>query len=289
MFAQEYEHHEVLVVNDGSPDTAALEAAIAAYRERIVYIEQPNGGPSAARNAGIMRARGAYVAFLDGDDQWFPDCLADQVARATSDPSLAAVYGDALIIGESADAGRSLMDLSPSVGEADFLNLLTERCVIPTSCAMVRRDACIAAGMFDPALRRSEDFDLWLRIAHAGGRFSYTRKQLGRYRRHETSASSDLFAMADAAVAVFDKIERLLPLTDEERSAVVTARSRHHAVKNFLHGKRAFAEGDFETARRELAEANTVMRSLKLTMVVRMLGVAPALLWRIYGLTAGRR
>jgi GT2 family glycosyltransferase len=211
------------------------------------------------------------------------------VARATADDSLAAVYGDARIIGESPEAGRSLMSLSPSEGEADFLGLLTQRCVIPTSCAMVRRDACVAAGMFDPALRRSEDFDLWLRIAHRGGRFAYTRKLLGLYRRHDTGASSDLFAMADAVLAVFDKIERELPLSAEERSAVVTARSRQHALKNFLEGKRAFVEGDFPTARRALAEANRQMRSLKLTMVVQLLGVAPMLLARLYGFTAGRR
>src|SRR5438105_56138 len=92
-FAQDFTNFEVIVVNDGSPDTAALEAAIAPYRDRINYIVQQNAGPSAARNTGIRQARGEYLAFLDGDDLWLPHYLREQVTRALADRTLAAVYG----------------------------------------------------------------------------------------------------------------------------------------------------------------------------------------------------
>src|SRR4051812_28594915 len=78
VLAQTYRHFEILVVNDGSPDTPVIEAALAPYRDRITYIAQENAGPSAARNAGIERGRGELIAFLDGDDIWLPTCLAEQ-------------------------------------------------------------------------------------------------------------------------------------------------------------------------------------------------------------------
>lgn len=59
VFAQTVPVFEVIVVNDGSPDTEALEAMLAPYRERVVYVVQRNQGPSAARNRGIAEARGS--------------------------------------------------------------------------------------------------------------------------------------------------------------------------------------------------------------------------------------
>ena len=80
VFAQTFRDIEVVVVNDGSPDTPALRAALAPYRDRIVYLEQENGGPSKARNTAIAAARGEWLAFLDGDDLWAPTFLASQLA-----------------------------------------------------------------------------------------------------------------------------------------------------------------------------------------------------------------
>jgi len=58
---------EVIIVNDGSPDTEEFEGAIQPYRERIVYLKQENRGASAARNTGLRAARGELIAFLDAD------------------------------------------------------------------------------------------------------------------------------------------------------------------------------------------------------------------------------
>ncbi len=72
VFAQTYRDFETIVVNDGSPDTAALEAVLRPFADRLVYLRQENRGVSAARNAGIRAAQGRYVAFLDSDDLWEP-------------------------------------------------------------------------------------------------------------------------------------------------------------------------------------------------------------------------
>jgi glycosyltransferase involved in cell wall biosynthesis len=288
VFAQRFRDFEVLVVNDGSPDTDALEKALKPYRDRIVYIARENGGPSAARNTAIRRARGELIAFLDGDDCWLPDCLADHVARMNEDSSVAVVHSDAEVIGSPQYAGVTLRQLNGWDGQVDFLGLIEERCVITTSCSMVRRAVLLDVGLFDEALRRSEDFDLWLRIAHHGGRFDSSSAVLAQYRRNGTGTSSDEEVMADAIIAVLDKCERALTLTPKERQAVALARGRQNAVKQLLEGKRAMAEGDYKRAQRALRAANTVMRSRKLTLVVHGLSLAPSVLARLYHIRTER-
>jgi glycosyltransferase involved in cell wall biosynthesis len=267
VFAQHHRHFEVLVVNDGSPDTPVLEAALGPYRERITYIVQENAGPSAARNAGIERARGELIAFLDADDIWLPQCLSVQVARANANRDAAVFHGDAEVIGDPTAAGMTLRQLNQSGGEASFAAIVTERYTLTTSCTVIRREWWRRMGGFDPALRRSEDFDLWLRIAHAGGRFDGTTRVLARYRRHDQGASADEELMSDAVLAVLDKCERTMQLDEAERAAVQTARERQLAEKRFIEGKRAFLERDYSRARRAIHEANEVMGSRKLALV----------------------
>ena len=282
VYAQHYRNFEVLVVNDGSPDTPALETALAPYRDRITYIVQENAGPSAARNAGIEHARGDLIAFLDGDDIWLPHCLSEQVARATADPDLAVIHADAEVIGDPTVAGMTLRQLNRSGGEASFAAIVTERYTLTTSCAVVRRAWWDRVGRFDPALRRSEDFDLWLRIAHAGGRFDGTTRVLAQYRRHDQGASADLELMADAVLTVLDKCERTLYLDERDRAAVHAARRRQLAEKRFIEGKRAFLEGDYSRARRAIQEANAVIGSRKLALVTLGLRVMPRVLSWLY-------
>src|SRR5437879_7719954 len=93
VFAQSRPPAEVIVVDDGSTDETSER--IAPYRDRLVYIRQPNQGVAQARNTGVRTARGDLLAFLDGDDLWEPEKLARQVAAACAPPDsgLIAVNG----------------------------------------------------------------------------------------------------------------------------------------------------------------------------------------------------
>src|ERR1700730_2251989 len=79
VFAQTFTDFEVIIVNDGSPDTEEFERAIQPYRESICYLKQENRGASGARNTGLRAARGELIAFLDADDLWSPNYLAEQL------------------------------------------------------------------------------------------------------------------------------------------------------------------------------------------------------------------
>jgi len=101
---QSYPKVEIIVINDGSSDTPILKEVITPFLERIVYVEQENRGPSAARNVGILRSRGEYVAFLDSDDFWLPEYLAFQMELFQQSPPPDVVYTDGLIIGDTRPA-----------------------------------------------------------------------------------------------------------------------------------------------------------------------------------------
>jgi glycosyltransferase involved in cell wall biosynthesis len=161
VFAQTFPHHEVIVVNDGSPDTAELETALKPYRTRIQYLVQPNRGAGAARNTGIRASKGRYLAFLDADDRWTPDFLERQLAYLEGHSTCDLVYADALLSGESTLAGRRFMDTAPSEGDVTLLSLVQQRCNIVLSTVVVRRSIVVKAGLFDETLRRGQDFELW--------------------------------------------------------------------------------------------------------------------------------
>jgi glycosyltransferase involved in cell wall biosynthesis len=98
VFAQKYPNWELLLVDDGSTDeaTAIARHYVAQNPQRVRYFEHPghiNRGMSASRNLGIHYSRAQYIAFLDADDVWFPNALAEQVAILESRPEASMVYG----------------------------------------------------------------------------------------------------------------------------------------------------------------------------------------------------
>jgi glycosyltransferase involved in cell wall biosynthesis len=284
VLAQTYASYEIIVVNDGSPDTPALERALSPYRDRIVYLVQENRGISAARNAALSVARGRYVALLDSDDSWEPDYLAVQVAALEAEPTLAAVYPNALIVGDHPHAGRTYMDVCPSNGPVTFEALLTQRCQVFIS-AIIRRTAIERVGGFDPELRSVEDFDLWLRLVAAGERIGYHRRVLVRFLKRRGSLSSDPVWMAEHISIVLDKFAKgryALALSDADRRALEARRKTFRARLEVAYGKRAFFRLDAGKAREHLQRANAVLRSPRLGLVCVLLRLFPGMLLKVY-------
>ena len=282
VFAQTYRHYEVIVVNDGSPDTEALERALAPYRSRITYLVQENRGLAAARNAAIQVARGRYIALLDSDDAWEPDYLASQIAILEGDPTVAAVYPDALIVGDHPHSGRTYMEVCPSRGEPTFRRVLTQECHVFVSL-LVRRDALVQAGLFDPSLRSVEDFDLWLRLLARGERMVYNPRVLVRFLKRRNSLSADPVWMAEHVLTVLDKA-RALNLSPEDRRALDDRRDYFRAHLDLARGKRAFFRLDIEGALAQIEHANMFFKSRKLRLVCALIRRFPGFMLRAYRL-----
>ena len=283
VLAQTFQDYEIIVINDGSPDTDELERVLEPYRERIVYLKQENRGVSAARNAGIRAARGALIAQLDPDDLWEPDFLAFQVAAMHSDPTIDVLYPNGMIFGDTPDTGRECMDICPSEGEVTFESLVTQKCIV-MSFAVARRETLMSAGLYDESLRCSEDFDLWLRIVKGGGRIAYHRRVLVRYRRRRGSHTSNPVWLYGNVLRVLDKAERTMSLTHSERDALSHQRLHCRAMLRLYEGKKAFFDGDAQAAIDGLAEANAFFRSRKTALVVWLLRFAPRSLMKAYSL-----
>jgi glycosyltransferase involved in cell wall biosynthesis len=283
ILAQTFKDYEIILVNDGSPDTEELERALEPYRGQITYLKHENRGPSGARNTGIRAARAPVIAMLDGDDMWEPEFLSVMLDELRRDPSIGVLYSDAAYFGNTHEAGRTFMELHPSSGEITFERLLAQECNVIVS-VVARRELLLRAGLFDERLRSSEDFDLWLRILKAGGRIAYLRRPLLRYRRHGESLSADPVWMCKHILRVLDKSERTLALTDAEGEVLRRQRRRYEAELNFNEGKRAFFAGDTESAIASLSKAYALTPNRKIALALGLLRLAPRALLRAYNL-----
>jgi glycosyltransferase involved in cell wall biosynthesis len=154
---------ECIVVDDGSTDDTAR--TLAAYGEAITVVSQENGGVSAARNAGIDRSRGQYLAFLDSDDWWYPEKLATIRTLLSRHPEAVLAYSPMDVVDEW---GATIGNTAYAVGrDLTFRDLLNGN-PIGASTAVVRREVAIAAGGFSKDINGCEDWELWLKVARLG-------------------------------------------------------------------------------------------------------------------------
>lgn len=276
---QTFSDYEILVVNDGAPDTEELEAVLAPYRDRIVYLKHENRGVCAARNTAIRVARGRYLALLDPDDLWEPEYLAVAVGMLENDPAIDAVYSNALLFGDTLNAGKTYMDVCPSEGEVTFESLVTEQCQVAIFVT-ARKEAVIRSGLFDPSIPISGDFDLWVRMVKRGSRITYTRRVLARHRCRPDSLSFNRAALHEDILAIFDKAQSY-DLTPSERQTLERERSKNESMVSLYKGKQAFANGNFKAAIHYLTLANNFRKSRRLAVVATVMRFAPRLLLRL--------
>ena len=208
VLAQDYGQRELIVVNDGSTDDTGR--LLRGYGAAITVIDQANRGMSAARNAGIRAARGAYVAFLDADDRWLPEKLSRQVELMERRPELGFCSTAARVENE---AGALLNLWRCPRDHADILaTLFAENASIAGGCSavMVRKALFDRVGLFDERLGGFEDPDLWLRLA-AVSAYACVDEVLAVILRREKSVSRNQATMRAATLQSLRKNRALLP------------------------------------------------------------------------------
>jgi glycosyltransferase involved in cell wall biosynthesis len=163
--AQTYTDWECIVVDDGSTDNSVsvVESIIAKCKMsnvkcKIQLFSKPNGGVSSARNFGIKKSRGEYVAFLDGDDIWDKDFLKTMVELIEEYPGKS-VYG--LGCEQIRRGEKPLLENSYYRGEAtwDYATM-----AFTGSSACVNKADAMAVGLFDTRMTHGEDLDMWWRL-----------------------------------------------------------------------------------------------------------------------------
>jgi glycosyltransferase involved in cell wall biosynthesis len=186
VFAQTFTDYEVIVVNDGSPDDTAGLLRPLAEAGRIRYLEQPNQGQGAARNRGILAARGEFIALLDDDDLWPEDKLEWQVAALRARPGAVLVYG----LHDRLQPDGSVLPAAPKAHPAGsvYREFLKGCWLLSPGQALVRASALRRIGGFDPRIWGSDDWDLYIRLARQGD-FCFENRVALHYRVHATNAS----------------------------------------------------------------------------------------------------
>jgi glycosyltransferase involved in cell wall biosynthesis len=278
VFAQDYTDFEVIVINDGSPDTPELERVLEPYRDRIVYLKQENRRACGARNNGINHARGEYVAFLDSDDSWMPTYLRTQLGHLQKNPSLDMIYCDCLIYGGGPQTGKTFMQTCPSRGPVNFETLLLEQCQVPISGTIVRRRLLIDAGGFDERLAMCDDYEMWLRLAHRGSRIAYHPSVLARLRigRPNSLSASDARMLA-AFLTILSNVKTGWDLSKEQKILLTKKFDQARALLDLERGKEFLKQNDYNQARTLLEQANGQLRRGKLKLTLFGLRVAPGL------------
>ena len=203
--AQTFQDFEVIIVDDGSTDeTAAVAREFCAADARFTLIQQPNGGPSVARNTAVEHARGEWIAFLDADDVWLPEKLARQMELFREDPRANFLFTNYYFWDGSRNFSAYYRQSRP-LPEGDAGRQLVFACVYGCSAVVVRRETLQAVGPFDPDLPFAQDWDMWLRIAERGMWARGTREPLGCYRRWPGSRSNQKLRATEGDVRVLEK------------------------------------------------------------------------------------
>ena len=227
VLAQTYRSFELIVVNDGSPDASADVIAQFLPHKQIKYIEQENAGVAAARNTGLARSSGQFIALLDQDDLWLPTKLERQVAYLNAHPNKGLVHSRV----ECIDASGEPCTCEGAISVYPFEGLCAGRLLLGNGIApltVLMRSECVReVGGFDQKFAPADDWELWLRIARRY-EFGFMDEITARYRVHAENISKDHAQMQKTVLSIVDSICERFPDVAQSLSPqdLLIARSR---------------------------------------------------------------
>lgn len=190
---QTYDDFELIVVDDNSTDSTS-EVVAGFDSSKIHYkAHRTNKGAAAARNTGVREAKGRYIAFLDSDDEWFPDKLRKQMECILENEG-EVVYCDVEII---QNGEPHIWGCPGNTGDIYRAQLVQDQ-VPRTSAVLMSREAFRSVGGFNTDLPARQDYELWLRLAE-NHQFEYVPEALVKaFVSRDDRISADISAQIDA-------------------------------------------------------------------------------------------
>jgi glycosyltransferase involved in cell wall biosynthesis len=185
---QNYTDWELIIVDDGSTDsTQEIILEYVHSDSRIKYFFQENGMQGKARNLGISKSRGEFIAFLDSDDLWLEQKLEKQVA-VLDEQTVDLVFSDGFRFKSKDPQIKYPFNITPGFyNEIDGLSKFIYGNKIPILSVLVRKTSIVQAGGFceHPEIQGVEDYHLWLTLLSQGNTFLGMPEKLVKYRLHE--------------------------------------------------------------------------------------------------------
>jgi glycosyltransferase involved in cell wall biosynthesis len=244
---------EVIVVDDASTDDSAeMVSGLADRRVRLIR-QSASHGVSTTRNRGIEEAGGDWIAFLDDDDLWAPEKLVRQLEVATRAGRTWVYAGDVNV-----DDDLTVLSAFRPPTPEQVMDGLPRYNPVPTGASnvMVRADALAEAGPFDPELRRTEDWDMWIRLARTGPP-AYVPHPLVAYRFHTANIAAETSAIVEEPVLLAARYGIPIDRAAMHRRAAWASLRAGHRTRAIRHYARAVAMGDVKSvARAALALAH---------------------------------
>lgn len=203
VLSQTFRDFELLVVDDASD--VSVETVVDAFRDerlRLIRHETRRGG-AAARNTGIRNSRGEYIAFLDDDDEWYPEKLARQIeVMLKAGLEVAAVYTGYIVIDRLSGTARGQKVPSHRGNLHD--KLMEGNPIGGTSSILIKKSCLERIGLFDESLPSFQDRDLWIRISREF-QFDYVKDPLLNYFVHPKKVWTDLDALMKGLEMMIEK------------------------------------------------------------------------------------
>jgi glycosyltransferase involved in cell wall biosynthesis len=203
---QTYTNWELIIIDDGSKDNSSKIVASFLLDPRISYFYQGNTGVSIARNNGISKVSGSYIAFLDADDVWSPTNLEEKINELQSD-EIDYVFSNKEHINENS----SSLNIFSKGTDINLLHhfLLWDRTVIPGPASnLVVKKKCLDSGLrFDSEFSTAADQDFCFNLA-AKYKGKIIPKPLFKYRVFANSMSRNIATMEKDHIAVYKKAAR---------------------------------------------------------------------------------
>ncbi len=216
VLAQTCPPFEIIVIDDGSTDETAqmMEQEFPA----IPYHHQENQGVSQARNTGILKSTGDWLAFLDSDDEWLPDKLNQQTLALLSNPTFKVCHTEEIWI-------RNQVRINPPRHYAKQGGWLFKACLplcaISPSTVLLHRSILTDVGVFDPQLPVCEDYDLWLRISAKYPVLLIEDAQIKKHGGHADQLSQSLWGMDRFRIQGLEKIILTEQLSEDNQHAAI--------------------------------------------------------------------
>lgn len=203
---------EIIVVDDGSRPEEAEALDREARGCTVIHLPK-NRGVSVARNVGVARARGEWIAFLDCDDLWEPRKLELQAAAVRANPDCVAVHCG--MVNVRLDG----QEVVHPKGEITFDDFLDFPCPIFPSAVLMQKQVLLECGLFDPTLRCCQDLDLFMRFCFSRGKFHSVPEPLLVRRIQKDGVSRNIAVFWDEAERVYRGFAPLF--RDQKRSRAV--------------------------------------------------------------------
>jgi teichuronic acid biosynthesis glycosyltransferase TuaG len=204
VLAQTYQNWEMIIVDDKSNDkTIEIVQQYQKRDERIKLFQLPkNSGTGVARNTAIEKAQGRYLAFLDSDDQWFPNKLEKQLAFM-QEKDIAFSYTAYVKMTEDGNMTDSIVHVPEKTNYEELL----KHCVVGCLTVMLDKAKVGEVRMMNRRLR--QDYVLWLTLAKKGFTPYGLQEVLAKYRVVSSSISSNKLKAAKQQWKVYREVEGL--------------------------------------------------------------------------------